>query len=61
MPFVLDILITRYEINCNEIAVTAAPGKQGITETHEKDILYSRLSVAWMLQSSLHGGIYGAS
>ena len=32
-----------------------------ITETREKDTLYSRLSVAWMLQSSLHGGIYGAS
>ncbi len=25
--------------------------RQVITETHEKDILYSRLSVAWMLQS----------
>ena len=32
-----------------------------ITETHEKGTLYSRLSVAWMLQSSLHGCIYGAS
>ena len=35
--------------------------KDNITETHEKDTLYSRLSVAWMLQTSLHGGIYGAS
>jgi len=32
-----------------------------ITETYEKDTLYLRLSVAWMLQSSLHGGIYGVS
>ena len=40
---------------------TAQEYNQRITEAYEKDTLYSRLTVAWMLQSSLHGGIYGAS
>ncbi len=49
------------EADSDSLRAVIFQGYRIITETHEKGTLYSRLSVAWMLQSSLHGGIYGVS